>query len=286
MSPSRIWQTCLLCLSTHLLIQHTTASVGIVGIDDLLHQKDQQVIAPADASSSSSDESPWTHTPYCKKSTSLSTPGKKYCVYTSNNTGPTGISLIASPRMVAEAAPLLDDNPLSNFLTPRQAEELYLGNEPPYKVVEIEGKGMGVVATRRIKRFETVMVDQASVVVDLELEKALDKKANLGLLSRAVKQLRAPGVVLDLSKEHNSGGKKKSSGEDGGEGDEEIEEGRREEDVMLTNSFGSEVAGVKCRALFPLISVRESPFLQDTGVRSDSVETPLYQPCPYIVQRK
>ncbi|KAF1954919.1 hypothetical protein CC80DRAFT_474957 [Byssothecium circinans] len=50
---------------------------------------------------------------------------------------------------------------------------------------------------------------------------------------------------------------KKKKREDVGKSEEERgeeEEGRLEEDVMLTNAFGSEIAGTKCRALYPLIS--------------------------------
>lgn len=40
------------------------------------------------------------------------------------------------------------------------------------------GKDKGVVARRKIKQFETFMVDQAAVVVDMETEKALSRREN------------------------------------------------------------------------------------------------------------
>jgi hypothetical protein len=172
--------------------------------------------------------------------------GRKYCVYTSNMTGPAGMSLIMEPSKVEAAAPLLNDNPLDNFLTRAQAEELYLG-KPPYQVVDIPGKGKGVLATRHIAKFETIMVDQASVVVALNVEKMIGKLEARKLLYKAVEQLRVPGEVRRLSGEHSA-----TSEGDAGEG----ELGKVEEDVMLTNSFGSRVEEVDCRALFPLISVR------------------------------
>ncbi|KAF2677332.1 SET domain-containing protein [Lentithecium fluviatile CBS 122367] len=233
----------LLCASC---VQHTFASVGILDSDTLLPPNSngpQKPILPSH-NIKNDFESPWSHKPICARSTSLSSPGKKYCVYTSNLTGPAGMSMIVSPSIAAEAAPLLNDNPLDNFLTLDQAEQLYSGN-PPYKVVEIEGKGMGVIATRPIAKFETIMVDQAAVVVALNIEKMVGKKEARRLLHTAVEQLRVPGEVRGLSGEH-----KASSEGDAKEG----EQGKIEEDVMLTNAFGSEIAGIDCRALFPLIS--------------------------------
>ena len=230
-------------------LRQTLASVGVVDPDTLLPPSSnvnspQQPMAPS-RNMQSDFQSPWSHEPYCVRSTSLSTMGKKYCVHTSNLTGPAGMSLIMSPDTAEEAAPYLNDNPLDNFLTRAQAEQLYLGN-PPYKVVAIPGKGMGVLATRTIKKFETIMVDQASVVVALNVEKMVGKVEARKLLYRAVQQLRVPGEVRGLSGEHKATS----------EGDaEEGELGKVEEDVMLTNSFGSRVAEVDCRALFPLISV-------------------------------
>jgi hypothetical protein len=105
----------------------------------------------------------------------------------------------------------------------------------------VPGKGMGVLATRQIKKFETIMVDQASVVVALSIEKMIGKAEARKLLYRAVEQLRVPGEVRGLSVEHNA------------ESEGDALEG--EEDVMLTNSFGSQVGGTDCRALYPLVSV-------------------------------
>jgi hypothetical protein len=178
--------------------------------------------------------------------------GRKYCVYTSNLTGSTGISFIMSPASAAAALPLLSsDNPLDNFLTRSQAN---LSTSPPYKVVDFERKGKGLIATRAIAKFETVMVDQASVVVELDMEKMVGKEVARGLLKRAVERLRVPKAVLGLSVEHAKGTEADA---------ERGEQGKREEDVLLTNGFGSRVGDTDCRALFPLISVRISLPLND-----------------------
>lgn len=244
-SPLRntVWPTALALLLSTAIFQRATATVGVLDIDDLLHTKDQQTFSSDDS------DSPWSHDPHCTVSTSLSTLGRKYCVYTSNFTGPTGISIITTPRIAAAAAPLLDDNPLDNFLTPAQAEALYF-NAPPYKVVDVPEKGgKGVVATRKIRKFETFMVDQASVVVDMSLERAVSREENWSLLRVAVERLRKPGVVRELSAKHADGREEEED-----EGEEELL-GRLEEDVMMTNAFGSQIAETKFRALYPLVSV-------------------------------
>lgn len=245
--------------STFLLVICTThlhgihASVGVVNPDTLLpptpniHNPQNQKPLLSTHNHHNDHESPWSHDPFCVRSTSISTMGRKYCVYTSNLTGPAGMSLIMEPQKAEEAAPLLNENPLDNFLSRTQAEQLYLGKpDRPYKVVQIPGKGMGVLATRLIAQYETIMVDQASVVVALNVEKMVGKAEARKMLYKAVQQLRVPGEVRGLSGEHHAGS----------EGDAvEGEVGKLEEDVMLTNSFGSQVADVDCRALFPLISV-------------------------------
>jgi hypothetical protein len=98
--------------------------------------------------------------------------------------------------------------------------------------------------------YETFMIDQAAVVVDVEAENALTDEENKKLLKRAVDQLLVPGMIRDMSAAHagNRG--------DANEGDEEQDtEGRLEEDIMKTNSYGSTVAEVSSKALYPLISV-------------------------------
>lgn len=110
--------------------------------------------------------------------------------------------------------------------------------------MDIEGKDKGVVATRRIEEHETFMVDQASVIMDLEMEKSVSDKEAKRLLKVAVEQLRFPEWVRDLSGRHEGDGR-----EDG------EEEGDWEEKVMMTNAFGTSLGEAQFRGLFPLVSV-------------------------------
>lgn len=248
--PSRlirftIFVVCTTCLG------HTHGSVGVVDPDTLLPPSANgfQQPLPSVQDAPNGTASPWSHDPVCARSTALATMGKKYCVYTSNMTGPVGMSLFVPASAAAEAAAVLDDNPLTNFLTASQAQDLYSGT-PPYKVVPIPGKGLGVVTTRDISQFETIMVDQASVFVATGVEKQVGKKTARELLWSAVEQLRVPGEVRGMSGEHGA----RSEG-DAKEG----EKGKLEEDVMLTNAYGARIGETQGRALFPLISVGAIP---------------------------
>jgi len=67
------------------------------------------------------------------------------------------------------------------------------------------------------------------------------------MLKVAVDRLIAPGMIRDMSTK----------------GEVEEGEGGLEESVMKTNAFGSTVADVSTRALFPLISVRLAFIFRD-----------------------
>ncbi|KAJ4299824.1 hypothetical protein N0V90_005070 [Kalmusia sp. IMI 367209] len=151
--------------------------------------------------------------------------------------------ILFTPQTAAQIQPYLGHDPIDTFLPHQKSFQA------PYEVVPIEGKGIGVRATRKIKKWETIMVDQASLVMDLDLERAFSAKENRELLSKGVGRLRVPEVVTNLSSKHGSG-----QGEKEEQRDSDSEEGWLEEDIMRTNAFGSEIAGKQCRALFPLIS--------------------------------
>ncbi|ORX95668.1 hypothetical protein BCR34DRAFT_441204, partial [Clohesyomyces aquaticus] len=180
----------------------------------------------------------WSHEPFCKYSKNLVTVGKKFCTYTTNTTGLTGVSVIVTPSLAARIAKdeLLENDPAHNFLPLSLASKLK--EDPPWSVREVPGKGMGVFAARRIERFETVMVDQASVLEDIDAEKALSTTEEREMLARAFKQLKFPEALMNMSAEHAR----------------REERGQLEADIMVTNSFGTEIDGTNIRALFPQIS--------------------------------
>lgn len=230
-------------------IHYVSASVGVLDIDDLLQPDlENGLFAPSETH----PYAPWSHKPQCATSSYLATLGQKYCVYTSNSTGPHGLSIIFPPDSAREAARYLDDNPLDSFLTQQEAEALFIGDGPPWTVVDIPGKDKGVVATRKIKQYETFMIDQAAVVMDMEMEKALSDRESKRLLKVAVDRLLVPGMVRDMSSAHEGNKKKSSSGD---QEPKQEEDGTLEDDIMRTNAYGGTVADVSSRALYPLISV-------------------------------
>ena len=157
-----------------LLSYRISASVGVLDIDDLLQPDlNNKLFVPTE----DQPHAPWSYKPHCTTGTHLAHLGQKYCVYTSNVTGPHGLSLIFTPENAKKATKHLNDLPLASFLTQEEAETLYF-NPAPWKVVDIPGKDKGVVATRKIHKFETFMIDQAAVVVDMDLEKAVDWREN------------------------------------------------------------------------------------------------------------
>lgn len=225
---------CILLLSS-AFIHRTEGSVGVVDINDLLEPGSQQYLSSQKAGAGGN--AAWTHRPNCTHSTSFSKLGAKYCVYTNSNAFFNGISIITTPTVAQDAIQYLNEEPEPYFLSDKQLEKFFT-KPRAYEIVDLPGKDKGVVATRKIKKYETFMVDQASLVMDLEMEKAVSKKDNLRLLKLGIDRLRDPEVVRGLSGKHN--GEK-------GENDDE--------DVMMTNAFGTQVGETNFRGLFPLVSV-------------------------------
>ncbi|KAF2273065.1 SET domain-containing protein [Westerdykella ornata] len=192
---------------------------------------------------SSNPHLPWTHAPICTHSHSLNSLSTKYCVYTSQTAFINGISILTTPSLAALAAEHLDEEPLSIFFTPDQFDE-WSSQPRPWEIVDIPGKDKGVVATRKIRKYETFMVDQAAVMVDLEMEKGVGLKEGMRLLKVAVDRLKRPEVVREMSGRHAGALK---------EGEVAVE-GRVEEDVMMTNAFGTSLGEGSFRGLFPLVS--------------------------------
>ena len=82
------------------------------------------------------------------------------------------------------------------------------------------------------------MVDSASIVMDLEMEKGMSKADNLRLLTLGIDQLVNPTLVRNLSTKHNHASVPKE----------------RDEDIMMTNAHQTQIGNTNYRALFPLVS--------------------------------
>ncbi|RYP04755.1 hypothetical protein DL765_010073 [Monosporascus sp. GIB2] len=201
------------------------------------------------------DWSPWTHPPECLTAGFDRKNGTKYCIYTNSAHGHRGVSLITTPETAANIVELLDDfNPdfMREQLDPYRStsNRTYAvpirrdtgtelpesaGEQRSYEIVDTPYKGKGVVATRRIKRGEVIMVDFASLVLDLAFPGSVRRLDGYELLLKAVGKLAEPERVLGLAR-------------------------RRDhppnvvEDVLRTNSFQFELDGKPHMALYPDIA--------------------------------
>ncbi len=208
--------------------------------------------------------SPWTYPPECLHAGSSGRSNvTKYCLYTNSVHGHKGVSLITTPETAANAVEMLDDfnqdflRPLGSHVNvPRNSSSradgagagdavsgsgYYMGEggNRSYEVTDIPGKGKGLVATRRISRSEVIMIDFASLVVDVAFPGAVRRLDGYELLDEAVQQLADPERVLKLvrKREHPP---------------------NVAEDVLRTNSFHFELDEKPHMALFADIAVEFS----------------------------
>ncbi|KAI6370104.1 hypothetical protein MCOR25_004275 [Pyricularia grisea] len=198
------------------------------------------------------DWAPWTHAPYCEANTT-------YCVFTNAAfQHGRGFSIVATPEAVASVQRLLEfafaaparsagsrrmdagpgggtttlNRSSSNTSHHRPEDENPL---PAWKVRKIPGKGLGMVATRRIPRGETFLVDYAAIVASVEFPGRVNRAQGVELLNRAVGQLPEPGRVLGLARSSTQGAPVV-------------------EDVMSTNTFSLKIDGEAYMGLFPTVS--------------------------------
>ncbi|KAK3690096.1 hypothetical protein B0T22DRAFT_481276 [Podospora appendiculata] len=145
-----------------------------------------------DVASKLSGWSPWTHRPQCvlvPKELS-----KKYCAFTNSRHGFRGISILTTPETAADCMPgILDEAVIST-----RNESMM-----PYKIVDIPGKGKGVIATRHISQYEEFMLDYATFAVDISFASRVPARTGHGLLHLAAMQLADPASVLELGQSNN-----------------------------------------------------------------------------------
>ncbi|KAI1849819.1 hypothetical protein JX266_004768 [Neoarthrinium moseri] len=196
-----------------------------------------------------SSYSPWTHPPACL--TSLLDSSEKYCIYTNDGQGSNGVSIITRPSLAAASAAVLLNEKLSDHFAARAGRNdshLHLlpsalpGSpsssvpvELPYEIVNMPGKGKGVLATRRIRKAEVLMLDHASLLVAAAFPGSVRQVDGYEILHRAADQLRDPGRVLGLGRSSK--------------GAADVLE-----DVIRTNSFAFDLGGEPHMAVYPEIS--------------------------------
>lgn len=173
-----------------------------------------------------SQGSPWTHPPECEHSNNGTT---LYCAYTNAGHGSRGWSVITTPETAADSVAFLSK--IHNNASPARTSQ-----EAPYKIVDIPGKGKGLVATRAIKQYEEILLDYATVMVDIMFTTEVPAILGYRLLHAAVDRLSDPASVLEL-------------GQSNGFAQDPVE------NILRTNAFQTPLGGVPHIALYPTVSV-------------------------------
>ncbi|CRK14317.1 hypothetical protein BN1723_016170 [Verticillium longisporum] len=176
---------------------------------------------------------PWTHRPSCVEA--ANDPKVKFCTYTDAGHGPHGFSLITTPEIAAANIDTLQDPSVSSVGAPNLEHWQKLEDDPPYEVVDLPGKGKGVVATRLIKKYDVFMSDSA-MFVNFRFTASVRQQDGYDQLHTAAERLRNPHALLSLGRS-NTG-----------------HQSDIVEDVMRTNSFNLDISGVPHMGMFSKIS--------------------------------
>ncbi|KAM7212239.1 hypothetical protein V8F06_012375 [Rhypophila decipiens] len=184
--------------------------------------------------------SPWSHMPTCvmadpKLSARKNVPTRKYCVFTNSHHEARGVSIITTPETAASIIALLDEKTNSTAALMARSKELAF--DPPWKIMEMPNKGgLGVIATRKIKRYEEIMIDHATMVVDIKFASVVLAFKGYRLLHLAADQLRDPDSIYSLAKSTEMAA-------------DEVE------NVVRTNSFSTTLGEDEDHmAIYPLVS--------------------------------
>ncbi|KAI0172597.1 SET domain-containing protein [Hypoxylon sp. FL1284] len=176
---------------------------------------------------------PWTFPPVCAEPEDKG--GPKLCVYSYQKLrGNAGISIVTTPETAAAGVGVLEDADPRWADWARGRPLVVADDPPPYEFVELEGRGVGVIARRAIPKGEVVML-RYPVVVRLSDSKHWKNQDLLKLLHRAAVQLppRDAGQMMKLAR---------SKG------------GYVVDDIINTNAFGVKINGLDHSALYVDVS--------------------------------
>jgi hypothetical protein len=172
---------------------------------------------------------PWTHKPVCTES--IVEQNEQLCVYTSASfSNGRGISIFTRPSIAAQFVALLPfENPAA---VPKDINPPANSKRQPWKTAQIDGKGMGLVATRKLKRGDLVMAHTPFLLS--HMENVLSTMERERFLRIAVDQLpkESQEIYLNLAKIYN-------------------EPSVVIQDVVKANAFEISVGGTQHLAVFP-----------------------------------
>src|SRR3569833_3541009 len=191
---------------------------------------------PVDDESGPRLTEPWTHTPFCLTTKSERYP-ERFCVYSASAFNDNrGLSMAATPDVAASVFDAANNATAAyehrfHILGQEeiQYDEFEQEVELPYEVVPIPDMGKGVIATRKIKQFDTIMTGFPAMIIDntfFPQEEDMAPLEGLRLYQRALDQLTDQGRILNMAKSWG--------------GDMHVVE-----DELRTNAFGMTLAGRK-----------------------------------------
>lgn len=167
----------------------------------------------------------WSHEPFC-----ISKKGKEYCTYTTRKfRDHHGLSIISTPSA--------SDAIVSAF--PHTETARHVSPDEYFTVQAVPGRGFGVVATQRIPKATTILLDSPRIIASSQFPAHMLRGQGTSLFDRALRQLPDADQKLVLSLDKSLGGS-------------DIE------DIMKTNAFacqfhdGGEDEAYMC--LFPSVA--------------------------------
>jgi len=179
---------------------------------------------------------PWTHSPICATYRGADADATaEFCVYTLADHGSHGISVITGPEDAARLAYVVT----TSHAKPSDANDAAF--QVVYEVVQIPGKGKGVVAQEYIPAHEVIISDYPAILTHKQWGKFTAIETERDLECLAVEQLSNPEAVFSLS----SGNKLKDSGRGK----------RRVRGILGVNSFELDIGEARYAAMYPIISV-------------------------------
>ncbi|TLD05442.1 uncharacterized protein PgNI_09231 [Pyricularia grisea] len=183
------------------------------------------------------DWAPWSNQPSCFQPVHKPKTTDPYCLYTHPTFRNHGMSVITTPGLAASLTGALDDGIVPRHQRDHPSSPMAAqggsSGDLPYEIRELPGRGKGVVATRAIRRWETVMVQFPSLVLLMDFWEAVESpKQSRRLLNKALRQLpvEEKGRIMALAR---NGGFQSQI-----------------EDVLRTNIFGIDLGGVLHMGLF------------------------------------
>ncbi|KAI8960211.1 SET domain-containing protein [Daldinia sp. FL1419] len=228
------WITILVCLANlnPLPVSSKPLDPRICSPDfhgTILGRKQESLLCPLPIDEESAIDTgtwePWKRRPYCIEPLPGDAPGPQFCLYTFEPfRGDQGISVITTPVLAASMVDALDDSVVPPRLRDHPSSSLAAEGKgsPAYVIEEVPGKGKGLVAQRRIQKWEVVLVDYPVMLAHMGLFDVVGPELREDVLDRALRQLpeEQQDEILSLARSTS---------------------GETVEDILRTNIFGVEL---------------------------------------------